>query len=461
MATLVFNRRLLALTPMLALGVSACGGDGGGRESEGASATLGTGVPTSTSVSTSGETGDEDSTTQDATQGSATQGSATQGEDSTSGPTKFDLEPIPDAPSGDCSSTGGGDGVQSYIWIANSSENTISKLNTKTIVEEGRYLTRQSAGSPSRTSVNLAGDVAVANRNGGVTKVVAITENCDPMTNGVPGLQTSTGANDILAWGQDDCVVWHTAINYTANRPAAWTFGTINQTTCEVEDAKLWTAASNGASSSPHAMRLNGDTGVIEDDVVANGFSVNGFGPYGGAVDPDENFWMISHSSPANLARIDGDSLAVSTWTIPNFSAYGFTIDEYGRPWVGGLDGQTAVFDPETEQFSMLVGGGLGMGQAANGIMWQATHPSQTGIRGWDIDTLQIVNEITIPGVSSSRGVSVDIDGYVWFVEVGNDAFKIDPATELFENYPNLVGAYTYSDMTGNALSLVAGGIAG
>ncbi|KIG17661.1 Methionine ABC transporter ATP-binding protein [Enhygromyxa salina] len=377
---------------------------------------------------------------------------------------KFDLTGIPDAGLGECGVGGMGEGVLSYIWVANSSEGTISKIDTKTMVEEGRYITRpDGVGSPSRTSVNLAGDVAVANRVGGITKVYANHENCDEMQNGVPGLQTSTGKFDVLAWGQDDCVAWHTPINYTANRPAAWTFGTINEATCEVYDTKFWTGASTGAGANAHAMRLNGDTGEIEADILLPGFVVNGFGPYGGAVDPDENFWMISHSTGADLVRIDQGDLSVTVWDIPaQMFAYGFTIDEFGRPWIGGAGGSgiTLVFDPETEQFTTLPKAGLGMGQDTNGIMWQAMFSSQNGVRGWDIETLQIVTEIDIP-VSSSRGVSVDIDGFVWFIEVGSRAFKIDPELETYEVYDGLNGAYTYSDMTGNALSIVAGGIAG
>ena len=63
--------------------------------------------------------------------------------------------------------TGGGSGplgAVGYIWIANSAEGTVSKIRTETMVEEGRYLTRpDGAGDPSRTSVSLRGNVAVAN----------------------------------------------------------------------------------------------------------------------------------------------------------------------------------------------------------------------------------------------------------------------------------------------------------
>jgi hypothetical protein len=452
---------------VIALGVSACGGGSGGDGSSVTGLDEGIGSNGET-FGNEGNDGNETSTTSDPTTTDGTTTATTddppttdEGDDSG---VKFDLGGLPDAGLGECSTGGGGDDVLSYIWVANSSEGTISKIDTKTMIEEGRYITRpDGVGSPSRTSVNLAGDVAVANRVGGVTKVIANPENCDEMTNGVPGLQTSTGKDDVLPWGQDDCVAWHTPMNFSANRPAAWTFGTINQATCEVLDAKFWTGAASGSGYNAHAFRLNGDTGEIEVDLPLPNFQHNSYGPYGGAVDPDENFWMISHSNGADLVRIDGEDLTITQWDIPQeMMAYGFTIDEYGRPWIGGAGGSgiTMVFDPETEQFTTLPKAGLGMGQATNGLMWQAMFSSQNGVRAWDIDTLQIVTEIDIP-VSSSRGVSVDVDGYVWFIEVGSRAFKVDPETETYEVYSGLNGAYTYSDMTGNALSIVAGGIAG
>ena len=63
---------------------------------------------------------------------------------------------------------GNGDSEFSYLWAANSDQGTISKIDTKTVTEVGRYIVRpDSAGSPSRTSVSLSGNVAVANRSGG------------------------------------------------------------------------------------------------------------------------------------------------------------------------------------------------------------------------------------------------------------------------------------------------------
>ena len=51
--------------------------------------------------------------------------------------------------------------------------------------------------------------------------------------------------------------------------------------------------------------------------------------------------------------------------------------------------------------------------------------------------------------------ISIDFEGYVWAVASGSTVSKIDPETGQFWTYNGLVGAYTYSDMTGYALSNV------
>ena len=57
-----------------------------------------------------------------------------------------------------------------YIWVANSSENSVSKVDCKTGWETGRY---KVCANPSRTSVDLLGNVWVACRNDGrVTKII-------------------------------------------------------------------------------------------------------------------------------------------------------------------------------------------------------------------------------------------------------------------------------------------------
>ena len=70
----------------------------------------------------------------------------------------------------------------SYLWVANTGQGSISKINTQTLIEEGRYYVDPNPGgaSSSRTSVNIDGHyVVVSNRaTGTITKVAASPTDC-------------------------------------------------------------------------------------------------------------------------------------------------------------------------------------------------------------------------------------------------------------------------------------------
>jgi hypothetical protein len=354
-----------------------------------------------------------------------------------------------------------------YIWVANSSQGSVSKINTRTLVEEGRYRTRpDGGGSPSRTSVSLGGRaVAVANRHGGITKIWARDQFCDPDANGQPGLQTSQGSNDIMAWGDDDCVAWHTSFpEYTTQRPVAWG-GKINPATCD--DDVLWTSGCGGGfqpgfggNGNVIVNRLDGATGAILDTVEVGGFHCSGFGAYGGAVDGDGNFWIAHNGTGGKLGRIDGETLAVQVVDFPGdgFAGYGLTVDNRGRPWVSSYGGGlgAGVFDPMTQQWTTVAGFASqgGIQQGADGRIWSSTVAGygatndQNGVVWIDDDAITVGDYVAVPG-GTIKGISVDVDGFVWAVT--GSAHKIDPdAPYAFDgSYSGLTGPYTYSDMTG------------
>ena len=162
-----------------------------------------------------------------------------------------------------CGCGGGEDYEFSYLWAANSDQGTISKIDTKTVTEVGRYIVRpDSAGSPSRTSVSLSGHVAVANRYGGVTKVYAHEQFCEE-SNGMPGIQTSNSAA-YLPWGQEECIAWHKPMAYQSQRPVAWGPGTFNAGNCQWEEEELWTAGSN-QNGFIDIYVLDGDDGATKE----------------------------------------------------------------------------------------------------------------------------------------------------------------------------------------------------
>ena len=101
-----------------------------------------------------------------------------------------------------------------FIWVPNSNAGTISKVDTQSGEEIGRYRTGPtSGGSPSRTTVDLKGNCWVGNRTTGTVVTVALFENSqckDRNGNGV--IETSNGTV-ALAWGEDECVLFEVVLD--------------------------------------------------------------------------------------------------------------------------------------------------------------------------------------------------------------------------------------------------------
>lgn len=420
----------------------ACGGDEG-RSDEGAEAG---GVLTLSASATMGDGTDSAGSGAGTAEGSGGPGGTGVDETGSALP-KFDL-PAPDGGPACGGGMGGGDGTLSYIWIANSSQGTVSKINTQTMIEEGRYIVRaDSAGSPSRTSVSLSGDVGVANRLGGVTKIYGNPEHCQE-SNGVPGIQTSTGGTDILPWGQEECVAWHTPLAYSSNRPMAWAQGVWNSDTCRYDDEKLWTAGSNGPGGA-QVLLLDGETGVVEQTVNIPEIQAS-IGLYGGAVDGEGHFWGIETSG--RLVRVDRQTFTYQVWQGP--ASYGIAVDSEGRPWFCA-GGGASRFDPIAQTWQSLPspGGNLwgGCMTDGNGTLWHSRQLDGMLV-GIDTETLTVTQQIQLPAYA--HGISIDFDGNVWAVGFSShQAFRVNPTTGTIDTFSNLVGAYTYSDMTGFALS--------
>jgi hypothetical protein len=447
-----------AMTCLVGLGLML-GGCGGGREDADGSATSLTSLGETGNDSVDGnENNDSNNDTNpgdgdgDTTPGDGDgdgDGDAGDGDGDDDGNTttnqKFDTLAVPDA-SFNCGNGGGGDEPEfSYLWAANSSQSTISKIDTKTVTEVGRYITRPDQnGDPSRTSVSLSGHVAVANRSGGVTKVYADEQFCDE-SNGTPGIQTSD-SNQFLPWGEEECIAWHKPMQYISQRPIAWGAGNFNDGSCYWEDEDLWTAATQGQVIDVYL--LDGDDGATIDMVTLQGVQADFYGIYGGAVDGNGDFWG-SQLGQGMLVRVNRDDMTYDLWPMAA-GGYGMTVDSDGYVWTCSYE--VARFDPDSETWQVAgVNGFTGcMADAAeDGLLWVS---DGSGVIGVNRETLQIEKQWNAAG---SYGISIDFEGYVWAVAYGSTASKIDPETGQFWTYNGLVDAYTYSDMTGYALSNV------
>ena len=321
------------------------------------------------------------------------------------------------------------------IWIANSEQGTVSKIDTRTRRELGRYRTAWGLyPDPSRTTVNPHGDVVVANRqHDSATKILA--SDC-PDRNHDGVIQTSTGTDDVLAWSdrdqwEDECIVW----NVDGIRAAR---GSAFEVRAELDGGLrevVW------VGSYPFA---NGT--VYEIDSVLGektGRELPETGAYGLAMGPGGILWSVALSGCP--VATDTTTLEQTSYPCPpeGGGAYGLAVDSEGRVWIGNA---TARLVPATGTWELpaaqVYGSGITVDDRGNAY----TGEGQGGFR-IDGETMEVT---PLPGMNG-HGWAVDFDGDVWAVDLqANSAHVMDPDTlEVTDVTPPFAYPYTYSDMTG------------
>jgi hypothetical protein len=433
--------------------VLACSDDSNGRAGQSGSET---GIGSATATESDSASGSASATESDSgsSDSAMSDSNASASGSAGDGVPKFDV--AAPAGEGNCGDNGSGGLDFSYIWIANTSDspNTVSKINTQTLVEEGRYQTRaDGAGSPSRTSVALSGHAAVANRSGGVTKFYAY--DC-------PGGQTSGGGPDSeLPWDMEACRAWSVDFPYQTQRPVAWTPGTFNEETCQWEDEHVWSAGSQANDSSIDVLLLDGETGMTIQTVSVPQNCDDIYCAYGGAVDGDGNFWF-SMLGESFIWKVDYQTFQATRYDgTGSISAYGIQVDYKGRPWLCGTGGNVARFTPGTMtwDYAAVTGGRMYGCMPDDTFLWVGSNTSPPNVRAVHLENMTTDLQWDLPMSDNNdiHGTSIDFDGNIWGVNRGTMAFRIDPMTGNYDIVTGLNSPYTYSDMTGFALSNVGG----
>lgn len=321
-----------------------------------------------------------------------------------------------------------------FIWIANSPNNTVSKVDCKTITEVGRY---NVCTDPSRTSVDLEGNVWVACRgNGYVTKIIADKAKCiDKNGNGI--IETSTNSQPI---GNDECIKFIVNPNK----------GSYARGAAVDKENHVWI----GYWYTKSLVRLNANSGATMTDINL------GCEPYGLVIDQKGIIWGQG-AGCGSLIMVDPTTgIVTKSNTLPSLSypagAYGLNVDKYGRIWVASGN-SASVYDPKTLQWkvvSMQWGGGRGIASSNDGYIYVAVDGSGGAVKiNGNVDPPQ--TEGFIKGAGNPVGAALDYDGFVWVVnQGGSSATKMDPKTmTAVGTVPVGSSPYTYSDMTGYTLN--------
>jgi len=405
----------------------------------------------------------------------------------------------------------GSDSVQTllrYVWVPNSADGTISKIDSFTQVEVARYHAGLSAlSNPSRTSVDLAGNMFVGNRDDStVTKIAGHPEYCvDRDLSGT--IETSTGPTDVLPRGvdgrsTDECVVW-TRLFDASDLNSPYACGGIRGVAATPETGANFEYTGHLMLGcylgNPFSYRLNGNTGDIMQIFSMTSTTDQTCRPYGYVLDKYGRNWVSCRYIPewqtpvtGGLAWFDINDVTEQIHYVPDIPAYGgaggyygIAIDKDDNIWVTSYtDGFVHRYTPDDSPFAdngtwtslqiSTAHGFRGIAADDSGFIWTISTEEGTGIdsRIYMIDSSIYPDPSSIHGPYilgddtthpfQGTGVGIDFKGNVWGMSRCNAGqgyvtyLPVDrstPVPTVVEAGKKIIavgnGPYVYSDMIG------------
>jgi hypothetical protein len=399
-----------------------------------------------------------------------------------------------------------------FLWVANTGENTVSKIDIETGKEVARYSSVTDAAGlglitvppggfpgdeddcgncPSRTAIDYNGDAFVANRafmvQASVTKYANAVEDCiDKDGNGVidtsvdlngDGIIDKTNPGEFLG-EPDECILWTSPVGNPGGAARALA---IDAGGPDAENGNVWV----GLYFEERAIALNGETGMPLLDSTGNPVSIplNVGGtvhPYGAAADGGGNVWFTGREdNDTYLAKVNAYTfLLEAVYPIPEDNeacsdSYGISIDTMGRVWLGGWRCKDIkVFVPSTMQWYRrdidVKSNTRGIAVDLTGHVWVAHSNGEVSrflqeeiitLGDNAMPTTYVVPPLPAPFssiVNNTIGVGIDRNGACWVVS-RNDGSETGAASRILpddtiESFPVGKAPYTYSDFTGFGL---------
>jgi hypothetical protein len=340
------------------------------------------------------------------------------------------------------------------VWVPNSAEGTLSRIDATLAIETARYET--SGSEPARVAVDWAGDVWVVNREfegiSTVTKIAGEPARC--VDRDGDGLETSSGPGDVRPIGQDECVLFTVPIGGERGVARAIAIDG-DRGLDEVSGGDAWI----GLHDEEAIVELDGLTGAELTRIETPGFS-----PYGATFDRWGTLWMIERDG--YLARVDvrADPPEVEILEAPLacFLFYGVAVDLEGRLLMTGFSCDRVVsYDPALDRWTTRTSPASPRGAAFDGERFWIAHTT-SWVSEVALDPLRIVRTISaadeLVTPIETIGVSVDGSGQVWSVssrsvtgELGV-ATRIDPDAEtVTAQVPVGLAPHVQGDLTGQS----------
>jgi len=255
------------------------------------------------------------------------------------------------------------------MWVANTADDSVTRINTRTGTIIGTYPVGVNAGAnndnPSRTAIDLDGNAWVANR--------AIS------AGSLQGSVTKVRGGDCVT----GCVEFNVNVGVLGGLPRALAIDA---------DGFVWV----GNHAERRIYRLHPDDGRVLNsyDVVHR--------PYGFAIDREGILWIaFMHDGRFGAFNINTRT-NIGSWTASSVSPYGIAVDANGDVWAGNWTNHGIVR--------------LRRSSFPGGVPSAGATPT--------------INRYDPGSFTNTRGVAIDADGFVWAVSSGNDRLvRFNPST--------------------------------
>jgi choice-of-anchor A domain-containing protein len=363
--------------------------------------------------------------------------------------------------------------TEPYIWIANYTQDTVTKLDTRTGKQVAKYhsvLLRNWDGTapsvrpigscnfPSLFAVDVQGNAFVVNQGlctndfASVTKYASTLGSCvDRNNNGAIDTSSDVNNNGIIEMdaqeflGQaDECILW--TKNYAGP-------GDLGRSVAVDSGQNLWV----GGFSSSKLFKLNGETGALLR--VINPRAQTGLAHYifGITIGPG-GFIYTSDIQGRILLKVDPSRPAgqevVGQLTTP-YPSYGIAVDKNGIVFLGSWDDRANLIRADFPANKVTLHGPnqggcngrtRGVAVDTNGEVWTSCYSTNRLLKFNATGTFMG----SWPVGSGPVGTAVDADGKIWTVNQGADtATRFDPLTSTSQSFPTGGSPYSHSDLTG------------
>ena len=366
------------------------------------------------------------------------------------------------------------------MWIANAGEDTLSKIDTVTGRELGRYRTWFGSGAfgnhgafagpaPSRSAVDIDGNAYIANRhfdgNRPMVMKVLSAGFIDRNANLADDTSTDADSGGTISASETKNVVNGTGTTFDCSASScesldervAWTTtlpeseaGGLGRALCIGTDGNLWI----GVYNTRRYYKIRATDGAI----IGGPYAVP-WTPYGCLVDGSGVLW--SASLGAVLGRLDTNAANPAATAVAfndTDSNYGIALGN-GKVYLASLSGLGfRQFTPGVNTFTTPGGSkgfsSTGISVDGSGNIWTGPYAS-AGVRKYSAATgSQLCSGPNqFPGSVETRGVIVDADNNIWQINRFTNSIAKYRGSDCapLGNFPVGFDPYTYSDATGFA----------